>query len=208
MENAIELQSSDINLPAYNPALILEKKKMGYSYKIINIVASGYLTLNQGVVIDFDDLERKIVLKRMSHFPSVVFKVAGVSIILFKNGKMIITGIHNINQIIELKQKIALELSNKGIEFKGFEVKIENLIAMTQLGKCVDLEMLCLKMNNVLYDPQQFSAAIIKPHPKCTFLLFGNSKIICLGIRDLEQLECMLYEFIDKLYQIDVFRIL
>ena len=29
---------------------------------------------------------------------------------------------------------------------------------MNQLEKIIDLEMLCLKMNNVLYDPQQFSA--------------------------------------------------
>ncbi len=65
--------------------------------------------------------------------------------------------------------------------------------------------MLCLKMNNVLYDPQQFSGAIIKTHSNCTFLLFGNSKILCLGVRELSQLEKCISEFIQDLIQANVF---
>ena len=162
MENTQQIQTAELNTSTYELIPAPEIKPEKYGYKIVNVVASGILKLKENSSIDFDCLEKLFDVKRMNQFPSIIYKLGVVSIILFKNGKMIITGIRDINQITGLKEIIETDLQEKGIKFDEFNIKIENLIAMTQLEKIIDLEMLCLKMNNVLYDPQQFSGAIIQ----------------------------------------------
>jgi transcription initiation factor TFIID TATA-box-binding protein len=176
-----------------------------FAYKIINVVALGTLKLKNNAPLNFDELEQKIVIRRLNRFPSVIFKIDNISIILFKNGKMILTGIKDRDEIPNLQEKVGKFLIDHAIEFEDFSIKIQNLIAMSNLGRIINLEMVCLTLTNCLYEPEQFPAAIVKPKTGGAFLLFSNSKIITLGMRDLTTLEKSLRSLIQDLFDYNLF---
>ncbi len=61
----------------------------------------------------------------MNQFPSIIYKLGVVSIILFKNGKMIITGIRDINQITGLKEIIETDLQKKELNLMNSISKLK-----------------------------------------------------------------------------------
>lgn len=167
----------------------------------------GLCTFREGFVLNFDNLSSEIEFKRLNRFPCIMFKIDNISCILFKNGKIILTGIKTHEQIPPLKQKILETLEILKIPVQGdIEITIQNLVAMTNLHKTINLEMLCLSLDNCIYEPEQFPAAIVKkPNKKGVFLIFSNSKIIILGLREVEVLEQSLLELIKNIYEKDLF---
>ncbi|MHA1718957.1 MAG: hypothetical protein ACTSWX_01135 [Promethearchaeota archaeon] len=179
-----------------------------FPYKIINVVALGILNLkpqNGEKRIDFNEVEKRIEVKRLNRFPCVMFKIDNISIILFRNGKLIITGIKDQKIIPSIKEKIKKRLAVAKIKFTEFEIKIQNLVVMSQLKKLINLEMACLTLTNCLYEPEQFPAAIVKPPTGGTFLIFSNSKIIGLGMKNIEMVKNSLRSLIQNIFDYDLF---
>ncbi len=176
-----------------------------FPYKIINIVALGILKLDGDEKIDFSDVEKRIEVKRLNRFPCVMFKIDNVSIILFRNGKLIITGIKKQKKIPDIKEKIIDRLAKAEIKFTEFKIKIQNLVVMSQLKRLINLEMACLTLTNCLYEPEQFPAAIVKPPTGGTFLIFSNSKIIGLGMKDIKMVKNSLRSLIQNIFDYDLF---
>jgi transcription initiation factor TFIID TATA-box-binding protein len=183
-----------------------------FSYKLINLVSLGLLKdeEDQLIQVNFESIEKKIKCKRLNRFPCVMFKVKGskdnlISCILFRNGKMIVTGIKDETKLAQLQIEIESQLIKAEIKFADFSMQVQNLVVMSQLGKKINLELACLMLTNCLYEPEQFPAAIIKPPLGGTFLLFSNSKIICLGMRDFEQMEISLTNLIQDLFDYELF---
>jgi len=54
-----------------------------------------------------------------------------------------------------------------------------------------------------MYEPEQFPAAIVKNYRNRggVFLIFANSKIICLGIHEIELLETQFDALVEELYE-------
>ncbi len=176
-----------------------------FPYKIINIVALGILELEGEKKIDFNEVEKLIEVKRLNRFPCVMFKIDNVSIILFRNGKLIITGIKEQKRIPTIKEKIIDRLAQAKIKFSEFNIKIQNLVVMSQLKRLINLEMACLTLTNCLYEPEQFPAAIVKPPTGGTFLIFSNSKIIGLGMKDIKMVKNSLRSLIQNIFDYDLF---
>ena len=176
-----------------------------FPYKIINIVALGILELEGEKKIDFNEVEKLIEVKRLNRFPCVMFKIDNVSIILFRNGKLIITGIKKQKKIPIIKEKIIDRLAQAKIKFSEFNIKIQNLVVMSQLKRLINLEMACLTLTNCLYEPEQFPAAIVKPPTGGTFLIFSNSKIIGLGMKDIKMVKNSLRSLIQNIFDYDLF---
>ncbi len=171
-------------------------------YKIINVVAMGTLTLAEGS-IDLAKIEAVIPVKHPNYFPCVMFKVEEVSILVFKNGKIILTAIKHPETIPVVKQAIEDILLTAGIKYTKFVIEIQNLVAMANLGRKIDLAMTCLTLENCLYEPEQFSGAIVRNFngQSGAFLVFNNSKIIYLGSRSLETLNDTMTAFVKNLYE-------
>lgn len=176
-----------------------------FPYKIINIVALGILKLDGEDKIDFSEVEKRIEVKRLNRFPCVMFKIDNVSIILFRNGKLIMTGIKKQKRIPIIKEKIIDRLAKAEIKFSEFNIKIQNLVVMSQLKRLINLEMACLTLTNCLYEPEQFPAAIVKPPTGGTFLIFSNSKIIGLGMKDIKMVKNSLRSLIQNIFDYDLF---
>jgi len=171
-------------------------------YKIINVVAMGVLTLVEAS-IDLAKIEAVIPVKHPNYFPCVMFKVDGVSILVFKNGKIILTAIKDPSLIPDLKVAIQEILAAAGIKYTKFTIEIQNLVAMTNLHHRINLEMTCLTLENCLYEPEQFPAAIVKKYngQRGVFLIFGNSKIIYLGCNSLTHLDTTINALVKELYE-------
>ncbi|MHA1111335.1 MAG: hypothetical protein ACTSRE_09550 [Promethearchaeota archaeon] len=176
-----------------------------FTYRITNIVALGILDLTKQEDIDFSKIEAVIAVRSLNRFPCVLFKIEDVSVIIFKNGKMIITGLKREDQIPKIKKKIEKVLGKAKIKYTGFNITIQNFVAMTNLKRRINLEMACLTLMNCIYEPEQFPAAIIRDLEEGgAFLLFSNSKIICLGIRSVEHLETSLKNLIQQIYDFEL----
>ena len=99
---------------------------------------------------------------------------------------------------------IIAQLIEGGIEFSQLNINIQNFVVMTNLHRIVNLELACLTLNNCLYEPEQFPAAIVKMN-KSTCLIFSNSKIINLGNKTKNDVEDSLRSLIQDLFNNDLF---
>lgn len=185
----------------------LEPNQTNFPFKVINIVVLAKMKFKkEDQKIDFDVLEKNIEVKRLNRFPCVLFKIDNISIILFKNGKAIITGLKKHEQIKRIAKKMENFLRHDGkLEFESLSTEIQNLVIMSRLGKIINLEMACLTLTNCLYEPEQFPAAIVKTPHGGTFLIFSNSKIIGLGMRSMQMVRKSLKYLINEIFENDLF---
>lgn len=156
-------------------------------YTIVNLVASASL----GGSLDLYTLAMSLpdIEYEPEQFPGAILKLKEpkVSMLLFKNGKVICSGANN-EKDIELGIKKASKLINEiqpSIKVKRkVEYQIVNLVATAALNKTLDLFQVALSLDNVEYEPEQFPGAILRiADPKITLLLFKNGKLICAGAK-------------------------
>jgi transcription initiation factor TFIID TATA-box-binding protein len=169
---------------------ILKEKKM--EYKIVNLVASSSL----GAGLDLYNLATAIpeVEYEPEQFPGAILKMdePRVSLLLFKNGNIIISGAScekDIKTAIKKATKIIGEVQ-KGVTLKErVSYKIVNLVATSNLNKQIDLFNAAVTLDNIEYEPEQFPGAIVRLfNPKLTMLLFKNGKLICAGAKSEEDI--------------------
>ncbi len=157
------------------------------SYTIVNLVASSSLN----TTLDLYNLAAAIpdVEYEPEQFPGAIFKVKEpkVSLLLFKNGKIIISGAANENDIkagIRKATKLISEIQKDVKIARTPKYDIVNLVATSSLNKSVDLFQAAVTLDDIEYEPEQFPGAIIRLYnPKMTLLLFKNGKLICAGAK-------------------------
>lgn len=157
------------------------------TYKIQNLVASS----NLETVLDLYNLAAAIpdVEYEPEQFPGAIFKLKEpkVTLLLFKNGKLIISGASTEEDIvagIKKATKLINEIQKEVKIKKSIEYNIVNLVATSNLNRPVDLFQAAVTLDDIEYEPEQFPGAIIRIHaPKVTILLFKNGKMICAGAK-------------------------
>jgi transcription initiation factor TFIID TATA-box-binding protein len=122
-------------------------------------------------------------------FPGAILKLREpkVSMLLFKNGKVICSGANNEKEIalgIKKASKLVHEIQKEIPVLRKVTYTVVNLVATAALNQTVDLFQAALNLDNVEYEPEQFPGAIVRvSDPKITLLLFKNGKIICAGAK-------------------------
>jgi len=165
--------------------LAKEKKP---EFVITNIVASASL----GLELDLFQLASKIkeIEYEPEQFPGAIlkFKEPKVSLLLFKNGKVVCVGCKKrslVEKTIERTRKMLLPYAKKIIKDKKPKIEITNMVASADLGLELDLYRIAYKVSDVEYEPEQFPGAILKfKEPKVSLLLFKNGKVICAGAKN------------------------
>ncbi len=156
-------------------------------YQIVNLVASATLnaTLDlYNLAVSIPDIEYE-----PEQFPGAILKLKEpkVSMLLFKNGKLIISGASSEEQIqqgIRKASKLIHEIQKNVKVVSKVEYEVVNLVATANLNRALDLFQTALKLDNVEYEPEQFPGAILRiTDPKITLLLFKNGKVICAGAK-------------------------
>ncbi len=163
-------------------------KGKSIEYAIVNLVASGGLNAN----LDLYNLAMSIpnIEYEPEQFPGAILKLKEpkVSMLLFKNGKIICSGASSTSQIdvaIKKANKMIHEIQPKVKILTKIEYEVVNLVATGNLHQNLDLFATAMQLDNVEYEPEQFPGAILRLDvPKLTLLLFKNGKVICAGAKN------------------------
>lgn len=154
--------------------------------KIVNIVIST-------------SLEHKIPLERLimdlpnteynpEQFPGLIMKIREprASFLIFSSGKIVCTGTKSLEEVelaiarlIEYMKKVDIHIKIKP------KVRVENVVASSDINMRLDLNEIAIKLTNVEYEPEQFPGLVFKINDEtgATFLIFGNGKIVCTGTK-------------------------
>ena len=162
-------------------------------YQIVNLVASAALksTLDlYNLAVSVPNIEYE-----PEQFPGAILKLKEpkVSMLLFKNGKVICSGASSEKEIelgIIKASRLIHEIQPSVKVLKKVEYTVVNLVATANLHQNLDLFHTALSLDNVEYEPEQFPGAILRlEDPKITLLLFKNGKVICAGAKKEEFLK-------------------
>ena len=175
---------------------------------IENIVAT--VSLDQE--LDLRLIERVILTAEYNpeQFPGLVYRLdePRVTALIFKSGKMVVTGAKSTRDLIEAVKKIVRNLKKHGIPIKGRpKVQIQNIVASANLGICVDLEKAALTLENSMYEPEQFPGLIHRmSDPKVVLLIFGSGKMVITGAKREEEVYLAVKRIYERLKEIRAIR--
>lgn len=159
---------------------------MALNTKVVNVVIST-------------SLEHKIPLERLimdlpnteynpEQFPGLIMKIREpkASFLIFSSGKVVCTGTKSLEEVEYAIQKLIEYLKKVDIDIKiKPKIRVENMVASSDIDMKLDLNEIAIKLNNVEYEPEQFPGLVFKinDETQATFLIFGNGKIVCTGTK-------------------------
>ncbi len=81
-----------------------------------------------------------------------------------------------------------IKQSKEGVIMKrDFKIKIENVVASTQIGENIDLNKIAREIPDADYKPKQFPGLVLRTkEPKAAALIFRSGKVVCTGSKSVE----------------------
>jgi len=124
-------------------------------------------------------------------FPGLVYRIQNpkVTALIFKSGKMVITGAKSIRQLVYAVKKILKVLMNHGIPIHGKpQIQIQNIVASANLHVLIDLEKAAFVLEKSMYEPEQFPGLIYRmSKPRVVLLIFSSGKMVITGAKREEE---------------------
>jgi len=167
----------------------LERPEVKPEVQIENIVATVILEHP----LDLSLIETKLpdVDYNPDQFPGLVYRLDSpkVTALIFKSGKMVVTGAKSVNQLVFAVKKILKTLINKGIPVYGKpQIQIQNIVASANLGTLIDLEKAAFALPGSMYEPEQFPGLIYRMEkPVVVLLIFSSGKMVITGAKREEE---------------------
>ncbi len=166
--------------------------------KIENIVAT--VSLDQTLDLDYIDKTLPNVEYNPDQFPGLIFRLdtPKVTALIFKSGKMVVTGAKSTAELIKAVKKIIKTLIKYGVPITGRpRIQIQNIVASASLGVEVALEKAAFLLPNSMYEPEQFPGLIHRmSDPHVVLLIFSSGKMVITGAKSEEEV----YQAVRKIY--------
>jgi len=84
-------------------------------------------------------------------------------------------------------------------------LKVQNIVATTSLGKPVSLTKLARTQSNTEYNPEQFPGLVLRiKKPKSAVLVFSSGNLVCTGTKSVSQVKLVIDAVIKQLRKIGV----
>jgi len=84
-------------------------------------------------------------------------------------------------------------------------LKIQNIVATSSLGKPVSLTKLARMHANTEYNPEQFPGLVLRiAKPKSAVLVFSSGNLVCTGTKSVQQVKEVVRQVIKQLAKIGV----
>ena len=84
-------------------------------------------------------------------------------------------------------------------------LKVQNIVATTSLGKEVSLTKLARSQSNTEYNPEQFPGLVLRiKKPKSAVLVFSSGNLVCTGTKSIAQVKEVITQVIKQLRRINV----
>lgn len=190
-----------------------KEEKNSLTYSIQNLVVKSRLPIEE-------DLDLKLLANELDNsqydpdrFPGLFIRYSQPKcvFIIFRNGKLILTGLKSSSNIEIVIKKLILNLGKiKTITIAKEEIKPEvvNIVVTANLFREIDLDAATIKLTNAIYEPEVFPGLIYKTITpiKSAFLIFSTGKIVLTGIREEDVIEPILINFGRLLKEEDLFR--
>src|SRR3989338_4990520 len=88
---------------------------------------------------------------------------------------------------------------------KKSDLKIQNIVATTSLGKPVSLTKLARTQSNTEYNPEQFPGLVLRiKQPKSAVLVFSSGNLVCTGTKSVAQVKEVIKQVIKQIGKIGV----
>lgn len=85
------------------------------------------------------------------------------------------------------------------------DLKIQNIVATTSLGKPVSLTKLARTQSNTEYNPEQFPGLVLRiKEPKSAVLVFSSGNLVCTGTKSVGQVKAVIEAVIKQIAKIGV----
>jgi len=171
--------------------------------RIENIVATVILDHN----LDLNLIETRIpdVDYNPDTFPGLVYRLDNpkVTALIFKSGKMVVTGAKSVKELVEAVKKILKTLKEAGIEIRGRpQLQIQNIVASANLHVYIDLEKAAFVLEGSMYEPEQFPGLIYRmKDPKVVLLIFSSGKMVITGAKKEEDVQRAVENIYKKLWE-------
>ncbi|MFX0105514.1 MAG: hypothetical protein ACFE75_08490, partial [Candidatus Hodarchaeota archaeon] len=168
-----------------------EDKRRSLTYSIQNIVVKTSLNIGEELVLKNIHIKESNTEYNPERFPGLFmrFKHPKCVIIIFRNGKLILTGLKSFNQIKLVIKLLVLKL-NKNIKTQldtnSIHPEIVNIVITADFFKQINLDLAAIKLENTIYEPEVFPGLVFNSSKpiKSVFLIFSTGKIVCTGIRE------------------------
>ena len=169
--------------------------------KIENIVATVILQHP----LDLNLIEARIpeVEYNPDQFPGLVYRMTNpkVTALIFKSGKMVVTGTKSVKQLVYAVKRILKNLIDKGIEIRGRpQIQLQNIVASANLHVIIDLEKAAFVLERSMYEPEQFPGLIYRmTKPRVVLLIFSSGKMVITGAKRENEVKEAVYRIYDTL---------
>ncbi|MDK2795513.1 MAG: transcription initiation factor TATA-box-binding protein [Archaeoglobaceae archaeon] len=86
-----------------------------------------------------------------------------------------------------------------------YTIKIENVVASTQIGENIDLVKISKEIKDSEYKPKQFPGLVLRTNdPKAAALVFRSGKIVCTGSKSVEDARRAVKQIVKMLKEIGI----
>ena len=144
-------------------------------------------------------------------FPGLVYRLKKpkTATLVFTTGKMVCTGAKSekearraVHKIVKLVNEAGISMSRKPL------ITVQNIVASANLSAELNLELAAMKLENSLYEPEQFPGLIYRmKNPKVVILLFGSGKLVITGAKFEPEIQEAAEKALDRLLELGVVRI-
>jgi transcription initiation factor TFIID TATA-box-binding protein len=159
--------------------------------RIVNLVATA--ELNQLTALErLRNASGFLYDKAIYHCAYLKDPKTHAKVSIFATGKMISIGTKSIKAASDDLNYAAQRLARLGlISRTKINVKLQNIVATTELGLDLDIESLARKLPHMMYEPDQFPAAIYHADELegGSILIFANGRVVLAGLKREELLE-------------------
>ena len=179
-----------------------------FNIKIENIVASTTF----GIKIPLEKMVKHLegTEYEPEQFPGLVFRIKNpkAAMLIFSSGKVVCTGARSVADVRRAITKVARMIRSLKLDVqKKYKIQIENIVASAQIPARLDLDKIVFGLENTEYEPDQFPGLVYRmKNPKAVLLLFSSGKVICTGIRKIEDVEYSMNFVFKKLKSIDALK--
>ncbi|MFX1379528.1 MAG: TATA-box-binding protein [Promethearchaeota archaeon] len=176
--------------------IIPEENMKSLTYTIQNIVVKTSLNLEENIDLQKVSQAVQNTEYNSERFPGLFarFSHPKCVIILFKNGKIILTGLKSFNHIKLALNRLILKLNKileKNINKNLIHPKVVNIVITANFNIQINLDRAAVKLENSIYEPEVFPGLIFRSiiPVKSVFLIFSTGKVVFTGVNEKEVIE-------------------
>ncbi|MCF2140848.1 MAG: TATA-box-binding protein [Candidatus Lokiarchaeota archaeon] len=172
------------------------QKRYSATYSIENTVIS--VNYEHEIPLSFIADRYRDVELNPKKFPGICIHLTPPTpkstVLIFKNGKMIITVLKKTQNIPKVLAKIHKKLSVIDIHLSSNpKYEIVNIVVSVNLRKHINLDIASLVLEHSIYEPEIFPGLIYHVYsPKTVFLIFSSGKVIMTGVREEKQIPTLI----------------